>query len=224
MAAEGGNAPPSQSRFSVRGTESSTTQPGSSSTPVSRRPSRNGHPECLIPSPHKPTPSRSSSLIPRRSSAAASQRDQNAGEKHSTVSSMHFAGHVKNACKFSAHRTRFKVVVLLLQRESKWLSESDHQRQMKQEVLSGLAPITEALFWPESEAQSFCPVLVSYSLSRRSALHPPVSIALCLSGASCRNSNIPSSAFEFDKVRPPSTHCCNHEATRSGLVHRLHRT
>ena len=81
MASQESDAPPSQSRFSLRGTESSIAQPGSSITPVSRRPSPNGHLECLIPSPHKPTPSRSSSLIPRRSSAAASQRDQNAGEK-----------------------------------------------------------------------------------------------------------------------------------------------
>ena len=127
MPVEGSDAPPSQSRFSVRGTDSSTAQPGSSVTPVSRRPSRNGPPECLIPSPHKSTPSRSSSLIPRRTSAAVSQRDQNAGEHCCTVSSMHFAGPVRDACKASAHRACYEVVVLLLQRESKWLSESGHQ-------------------------------------------------------------------------------------------------
>ena len=68
---------------------------------------------------------------------------------------MHFAGPVRDACKASAHRACYEVVVLLLQRESKWLSESGHRRRMKQEVLSGLASITEALFWPESEPLSF---------------------------------------------------------------------
>ena len=99
----------------------------------------------------------------------------------STVSSMHSAGPVKNACKASAHCTCYEVVVLLLQSESKWLSEFGHQRRQKQEVLSGLAPITEALFWQESEPLGFwflqclCPPLPLVALL-------PVSIALSLSG------------------------------------------
>lgn len=79
MAAEGSEAPMSQSRFSVRGAAPAAgTQQDGFSTPVSRRPSRSITSEALGPSPRKPTPSRGS-LIPRKGSVAGPQRDQIAG-------------------------------------------------------------------------------------------------------------------------------------------------
>ena len=79
MAAEGAEAPLSQSRFSMRGAAPAAgTQQDGFSTPVSRRPSRSIASEAPGPSPRKPTTSRGS-LIPRKGSTTGPQRDQIAG-------------------------------------------------------------------------------------------------------------------------------------------------
>jgi len=143
MPAEGNEAPLPQSRFSVRSAATATgMQQESTSTPVSRRPSRSIPSELLVPSPHKQTPSRGS-LIPRRASIAGTQREQNAGISFSDLACCQAPLPVPD---YHPRREAIsqQVNTPSTQRESRWSSGSDSPEQVRQEELLRLLLTIEA--------------------------------------------------------------------------------